>query len=256
MNPFPQRRVVVTGLGVITPVGNTLETFWDSIINGRNGIKPLGVVDPEKFPSKVAGEVTDFSPEDFFDFKEARRMDRFVQFAAAASDMAVADSKLDMEKEDPARVGVITGSGIGGLKTIETQQDRMFKRGPRAISPFFIPMMIVDMASGLISIRHGMEGPNLAVVTACATAAHSIAVAFRSIKFDDADVFVTGGSEAAITDLGMGGFCSMNALSTSFNDEPHRASRPFDEKRDGFVMAEGAGMAIIEELEHFIHGDR
>lgn len=177
-------------------------------------------------------------------------MDRFVQFAVAAADKAVADSKLDMAKEDPARVGVIVGSGIGGLDTIEKQHRRMVERGPRAISPFLIPMMIVDMASGQISIRHGMKGPNLCVVTACATAAHSIAVAFRSIKFGDGEVYVAGGSEAAICDLGMGGFASMNALSTSFNDEPHRASRPFDTKRDGFVMAEGAGVVILEELDH------
>jgi 3-oxoacyl-[acyl-carrier-protein] synthase II len=231
-------------------VGNTLDAFWDSLVNGRSGISPLTVVDPEKFPSKIAGQIHDFDPEAFFEPKEARRTDRFIQFAIAAADNAVTDSKLDMSQEDPHRVGVIVGSGIGGLKTIEDQQHRFARRGPRGISPFFIPMMIVDMASGMISIRHGMKGPNLCVVTACATAAHSIATAYRSILFNDADVYVAGGSEAAITDLGIGGFCSMNALSTSYNDEPHRASRPFDAGRDGFVMSEGAGVIILEELAH------
>jgi 3-oxoacyl-[acyl-carrier-protein] synthase II len=244
------RRVVITGLGVIAPIGQTLETFWDNLVHGRSGITRLSAVDPDKFASKVAGQVHGFNPEEHFDPKEARRMDRFVQFAMVAADMAVADSRLDMRREDPARVGVIIGSGIGGLDTIEKQYQRFSARGSRAISPFLIPMMIVDMASGLVSIKHGMTGPNLCVVTACATAAHSIGVAFRSIKFGDADAYVVGGTEAAITDLGMGGFTNMNALSTAFNDEPERASRPFDEKRDGFVMAEGAGVVVIEELQH------
>ncbi len=250
MHSASARRVVITGMGVISCIGNTLESFWDNLVHGRSGVTALRVVDPEKFSSKIAGQVLDFNPEEFFDPKEARRMDRFVQFAMAAADRAVADSRLDMSTEDPARVGVYVGSGIGGLDTIEKQHQRFVARGQRGISPFFIPMMIVDMAPGLISIRHGMKGPNLCVVTACATAAHSIAMAFRGIKFGDADVFVTGGTEAAITDLGMGGFCSMNALSTGFNDEPVRASRPFDLKRDGFVMAEGAGIVVIEELQH------
>jgi len=250
MNSFSNRRVVITGLGVITPVGNTLDAFWNSIVNGKNGIKPLSYVDPDKFPSKIAGEVRDFNPEDFLEMKEARRMDRFVQFAVAAADMAVKDSKINMEDEDPTRAGVIVGSGIGGLNTIEKQHERCLKRGPRAISPFLIPMMIVDMAAGQISIKQGMKGPNYCVVTACATAAHSVGAAFRAIKFDDAEIFVAGGSESAISDLGMGGFSNMNALSTSFNDNPECASRPFDEKRDGFVMAEGAGIVILEELEH------
>jgi len=250
MNSFSNRRVVITGLGVITPVGNTLDSFWESIINGKNGIKPLSFVDPDKFPSKIAGEVRDFDPADFLDPKEARRMDRFVQFAVVAADLAVKDSKINMENEDPTRAGVIVGSGIGGLNTIEKQHERCVKRGPRAISPFLIPMMIVDMAAGQISIKQGMKGPNFCVVTACATAAHSIGTAFRGIKFGDADIFVAGGSESAISDLGLGGFSNMNALSTSFNNEPEHASRPFDIKRDGFVMAEGAGIVIIEELEH------
>jgi len=250
MKPDFSRRVVITGLGVISPVGNSLESFWDNLVHGRSGIATLHGLDPDKFPAKVAGQVRDFNPDEYFGVKEARRMDRFVQFAIAAADHAVADSTLDMTKEDPARVGVIVGSGIGGLDTIEKQHQRLIERGTRAVSPFFIPMMIVDMASGQISIRHGMKGPNFCVVTACATAAHSIAMAHRSIKFNDADVYVAGGSEAAVTDLGMAGFANMNALSTAFNDEPHRASRPFDLKRDGFVMAEGAGVVILEELEH------
>jgi len=244
------RRVVVTGLGAISSVGNTLDTFWDNISNGRSGVGPLTAVDPDNFPSKIAGQVNDFNPEDFFDPKEARRTDRVIQFAVAAADNAVADSKLDMSQEDPHRCGVIVGSGIGGLNTIEEQQQRYARRGTRAISPFLIPMMIVDMSAGMISIRHNMKGPNLCVVTACATAAHSIATAFRSIIFNDADVYVAGGSEAALSVLGIGGFCSMNALSTNYNDEPQRGSRPFDSGRDGFVMSEGAGIVILEELEH------
>jgi len=250
MDPVYARRVVITGMGVVSCIGNTLESFWDSLLHGRSGITPLRAVDPEKFSSKIAGQVLDFNPEEFLEPKEARRTDRFLQFAIAAADNAIAHSRLDMSKEDPTRVGVYVGSGIGGLKTIEEQYQRFISRGQRGVSPFFIPMMIVDMGAGMISIRHGMKGPNLCVVTACATAAHSIAMAFRGIKFGDAEVFVSGGTEAAITDLGMSGFCSMNALSTSFNDEPARASRPFDEKRDGFVMAEGAGIVVLEELQH------
>lgn len=250
MSANTERRVVITGMGVISSIGSTLETFWDNLTHGRSGITPLTAVDADQFPSKIAGQVHDFNPEDYFDAKEARRTDRYLQFAIAAADKAVEDSKLDMSHVDPTRCGVIVGSGIGGISTIEEQYQRYAKRGARAISPFLIPMMIVDMASGMISIRHGMTGPNLCVVTACATAAHSIGTAFRSIVHNDADLFVTGGTESALTDLGLGGFCSMNALSTNFNEEPKRASRPFDEKRDGFVMAEGAGVVVIEELEH------
>ncbi len=250
MSCSSKRRVVVTGMGLVTSIGNTVDAFWDSAVNGKSGIKPVTGVDPDEYPSKVAGQVYDFDPTQYFDHKEARRMDRFCQFAVAAADGAVKDSKLDMDKEDPARVGVLVGSGIGGLTTIENVHTKMLKRGARAVSPFLIPMMIVDMAAGHISIRHGMKGPNLCVVTACATASHSLAMAFRSIKFGDAEVYVTGGSESAVTPLGMGGFSNMNALSTSFNDEPERASRPFDKDRDGFVIAEGAGIVIIEELQH------
>lgn len=250
MDSFSARRVVITGMGVVSCIGNTLESFWDSLVHGRSGITPLRAVDPEKFSSKIAGQVLDFNPEEFLDPKEARRTDRFLQFVIAAADRAIAHSRLDMAKEDPTRVGVYVGSGIGGLKTIEEQYQRFAARGQRGVSPFFIPMMIVDMGAGMISIRHGMKGPNLCVVTACATAAHCIAMAFRDIKFGDAEVFVTGGTEAAITDLAVSGFCSMNALSTAFNEEPTRASRPFDEKRDGFVIAEGAGIVVLEELQH------
>lgn len=250
MHANSARRVVITGMGVISPVGNTLETFWDNLVHGRSGITPLRAVDPEKFSSKVAGQVLDFNPEAYFEPKEARRTDRFLQFAVAAADQAIQQSRLDMNKEDPTRVGVYVGSGIGGLKTIEEQYQRFLARGQRGVSPFFIPMMIVDMAAGMISIRHGMKGPNLCVVTACATAAHCIGMALRGIQLGDMDVCVAGGTEAAITDLGMSGFCSMNALSTAFNDEPTRASRPFDAKRDGFVMAEGAGIVVLEELQH------
>ena len=245
-----ERRVVITGMGLITSVGNTPETFWNSVVNGKSGIKTLTGLNPDEYTSKVAGQVLDFDPLKYFDAKDARRIDRFSQFAVAAAEHAVEDSKLDMTKENPTRVGVMVGSGIGGLATIEEAHARLLKRGPRGVSPFLIPKMIVDLAAGHISIRHGMKGPNLCVVTACATAAHSIAMAFRSIKFNDAEVYVTGGTESAITALGMSGFSNMQALSTSFNDEPERASRPFDKDRDGFVMSEGAGIVVIEELQH------
>jgi len=244
------RRVVISGLGVVSSVGCALATFWDNLVNGRSGVTALQLDEPDRFPSRVAGHARDFDPLTHFDPKEARRMDRFVQFAVAAGEMAVADARLKTNGEDPANVGCLLGSGIGGLQTVESQYRRLYERGPRAISPFLIPMMITDMASGQISIRNNFKGPNLCVVTACATAAHAIAMAFRSIKFGDCDVYVAGGSEAAITELGMGGFCSMNALSSGFNDEPARASRPFDAKRDGFVMSEGAGVCVLEEYEH------
>ena len=245
-----ERRVVITGIGLVTSVGSTPETFWNSVVNGKSGIKTLTGLNPDNYPSKVAAQVLDFDPLKYFEAKDARRIDRFSQFAVAAAESAVEDSKLDMTKEDPSRVGVMVGSGIGGLATIEEAHTRFLKRGTRGVSPFLIPKMIVDLAAGHISIRHGMKGPNLCVVTACATAAHSIAMAFRSIKFNDAEVYVTGGTESAITALGMSGFSNMNALSSSFNDEPERASRPFDKDRDGFVMSEGAGIVLLEELQH------
>ena len=248
-----KRRVVLTGLGVITPVGNTVQKFWDSLLEGRSGVGKIQCFDPSKFSCHIAAEVLDFDPSKYFSPKDVRKTDRFVQFAVAASDLAFKDSKLDMEKEDNNRIGVIIGSGIGGLHTVESEHMKYMERGPEKgpskISPFLIPMLIVNMAAGQVSMRLKAKGPNYCVVTACASGNHSIGDAFRVIKKGEADVMITGGSEAAITRMGFGGFCSLRALSTR-NDEPTRASRPFDKERDGFVIGEGAGTIILEELEH------
>jgi len=247
-----KRRVVVTGMGCITPVGNTVQELWDSILEGRSGVKRLQCFDPSKFSCQFGAEALDFDPSKYFNTKDARKTDRFVQFAIAASDQAVADSGLDCAKESD-RVGVIVGSGIGGLHTVESEHLKYIERGPEKgpskISPFLIPMLIVNMAAGQVSMRFKAKGPNICVVTACASANHSIGSAFRVIQRDEADAMITGGTEAAITIMGFGGFCSLRALSTR-NDEPAKASRPFDKERDGFVMGEGAGVLVIEELEH------
>ena len=244
------RRVVATGAGVISPVGNTLEKFWDSLTSGRSGITRLTYFDVEKFSSKVAGMADDFNPEDYFSPKETKRMDKFVQFALAASKMALDHSAIDHEKIDADRVGVLIGSGVGGLTAIEDQHVILMEKGPRRLSPFFIPMLIINMASGAVAMHYGFKGPNSAVSTACATGTHAIGDAFRMIARDVADLILAGGSEAALTPMGFGGFCAMRALTTSRNDEPERASRPFDRTRDGFVMSEGAGVVVLEELEH------
>jgi 3-oxoacyl-[acyl-carrier-protein] synthase II len=244
------RRVVATGAGVISPVGNTLDKFWDSLANGRSGITRLTHFDVEEFSSKVAGMVGDFNPEDYFTPKETKRMDKFVQFALAASKMALDHSGIDHEKIDPERVGVLIGSAVGGLTAIEDQHVVLLEKGPRRLSPFFIPMLIINMASGAVAMRYGFKGPNSAVSTACASGAHAIGDAYHIIGRDEADVVVAGGSEAVLTPMGFGGFCAMRALTTSRNDEPERASRPFDRTRDGFVMSEGAGIVVLEELEH------
>ena len=250
-----KRRVVVTGLGVVTPVGSTLQNFWDSLLEGRSGVGKIQCFDPSKFSCHIAAEVLDFDPSKYFGPKDARKTDRFVQLAVAASELAFNDSKLDMEKEDNDRVGVVIGSGIGGLHTVESEHmkymERGHEKGPSKISPFLIPMLIVNMASGQVSMRLKAKGPNYCVVTACASGNHSIGDAFHVIQRGEADVMVTGGSEAAITRMGFGGFCSLRALSTR-NNEPTRASRPFDKERDGFVMGEGAGIIILEELEHAV----
>jgi 3-oxoacyl-[acyl-carrier-protein] synthase II len=244
-----ERRVVITGIGVITPLGCDLNVFWQKLLAGKSGIGPITRFDASNFDSRIGGEVKDFKAEDYMPAKETRRTDRFTHYACGAAKLALTDAKLELDKQDPNRVGVLVGSGIGGMETIEDQTRILFTKGPARVSPFMIPMLIVNMASGYISMLLGAKGPNLAVVSACATATHALGEAARAIVHNDADVMIAGGSEAAITQIGYAGFCSMRAMSTR-NDEPERASRPFDAQRDGFVMGEGAGVCILESLEH------
>src|SRR5437870_6210531 len=245
-----ERRVVITGLGVITPVGNDLETFWQNLVEGKSGIGRIQTFDTANYDCKIGGEVRDFDPKNFFkNAKDVRRTDRFVQLAMGAAKMSIQDSGLDLEKVNRDRFGVIVSSGIGGLKTLEDQFSALMNKGPQRVSAFTIPMLISNMASGVISMEFGLRGPNMCIVTACATSNNSIGESWRMIKFGDADIFVAGGSEAAIVELGLAGFSAMKALSTR-NDEPERASRPFDRDRDGFVISEGAGVVVVEELEH------
>src|SRR5213083_168094 len=245
------RRVVITGLGAITPIGNDVETFWSNLKNGVSGIRKIEAFDTTGYDCQIGGEVRDFEPKPFFkNPKDVRRTDRFAQLALAAAKMALEDSGVDLEKlKRRDRFGVIVSSGIGGLKTLQDQHAILLTKGPSRNSPFTIPMLISNMASGLISMEYGLQGPNMCIVTACATSNNSIGESWRMIKFGDADIFVAGGSEAAIVELGLAGFSAMKALSKR-NDEPARASRPFDRDRDGFVISEGAGIAIVEELEH------
>jgi 3-oxoacyl-[acyl-carrier-protein] synthase II len=244
------RRVVITGLGAITPVGNDVETFWSNLKNGVSGIRPITAFDTSAFDTRIGGEVRDFDPKDFFNNpKDARRTDRFAQLAMAAAKMAMQDSAIEIEKLHRERFGVIVSSGIGGLRTLQDQHSVMMTKGPSRNSPFTIPMLISNMASGLISMEYGLQGPNMCIVTACATSNNAIGESWRIIKFGDADIFLAGGSEASIVAIGLAGFGAMRALSTR-NDEPERASRPFDRDRDGFVMSEGAGVVVVEELEH------
>jgi 3-oxoacyl-[acyl-carrier-protein] synthase II len=247
-----ERRVVITGIGVLTPLGNELEVFWQNLLAGKSGIAPVTRFDTAAFDCKIGGEVRDFKPEEFMPIKETRRTDRFTQYAVGAAKKAMVDSGIDLSKVDVNRVGVLVGSGIGGMETIEDQVGILLKKGPGRVSPFMIPMLIVNMASGYVSMLLGVKGPNLAVVSACATATHAIGEAARAIVHNDADIMIAGGSEAAITQMGYAGFCAMKAMSTR-NDEPERASRPFDAQRDGFVMGEGAGVCILESLEHARH---
>ncbi|MFH1737226.1 MAG: beta-ketoacyl-ACP synthase II [Actinomycetota bacterium] len=239
-------RVVVTGVGVISPIGTGKDKFWNALTSGQSGIGQITRFDASEFPTRIAGEVDDFDPADYLDFKEVRRMVRFCHFAVAASGMAFADARLEPETLVAERAGTIIGSGIGGIQVLESQQAVLVKEGPRRLSPFLVPMMIANMAAGHTSIRYGLKGPNMCIVTACATGTHSIGEAFRVIKTGLADVMVAGGSEAAITPLGVGGFCAAKTLSTR-NDEPERASRPFDKDRDGFVISEGCGILLLEE---------
>ena len=244
------KRVVVTGLGALTPIGNTKNEYWDALINGKSGAAPITHFDPEKFKTKFACEVKNFNVTDFIDRKLARKLDKFSQYAMVASDEAIEDSKLDLDKVDKLRVGVIWGAGIGGLETFQ-EEVLNFAAGdgtPR-FNPFFIPKMIADIAPGNISIKHGFMGPNYTTVSACASSANSMIDAVNNIRLDHCDIVITGGSEAAVTIAGMGGFNAMHAMSTR-NDSPETASRPFDANRDGFVLGEGAGAIILEEYEH------
>jgi 3-oxoacyl-[acyl-carrier-protein] synthase II len=243
------RRVVVTGMGLLSALGNDLRTSWEALLQGRSGVRRITKFDPSDFPTQIAAEVNGFEAERFVDRKEIRRQDPFTTYAVAATAMAVDDSGIDPSAEDPDRVGVIIGSGIGGIGTHETQTSRFLQGGPSRISPFYIPMMIPDIASGIVSMKYGAKGPNYCTVSACASSAHAIGDAFRLIKHGDAEIIFAGGTEAAVTPMSIGGFAAMKAMSTR-NDEPERASRPFDADRDGFVLGEGAGMAILEELEH------
>ncbi|MCM3625984.1 beta-ketoacyl-ACP synthase II [Paenibacillus glycanilyticus] len=246
-----KQRVVVTGMGVITSLGSDVEQFWGNLLEGKSGVSHIEAFDVSEYPTQIAAEVKNFNPEDYgLDRKEARRMDRFVQFASVASLSAVKDAALEIGSNvDPERIGVIVGSGIGGLGTWEDQHNILLEKGPKRVSPFFIPMMIANMASGQISMLTGAKGPNSAAVTACATGTHSIGDSFKMIQRGDADVMICGGAEATIRPTGLAGFCSMRAMSVR-NDEPEKASRPFDIDRDGFVMGEGAGVLVIESLEH------
>jgi 3-oxoacyl-[acyl-carrier-protein] synthase II len=244
------RRVVITGMGVVSPVGNDVETFWSALKEGKSGIGRITAMDISQYDTKIAGEVRNYDPKAFFkNPKDVRRTDRFVQLAMGAAKMAIHDSGVDLEKVNRDRFGTIISSGIGGLKTLEDQFRILLTKGPSRTSPFTIPMLISNMASGIISMEFGLRGPNFCIVTACATSNNSIGESWRIIKFGDADIFLAGGSEASIVEIGLAGFSSMRALSRR-NDEPERASRPFDRDRDGFVMSEGAGVLVVEELEH------
>jgi len=255
-----RRRVVVTGVGVITPIGIGKETFWAGLMEARSGVGRISRFDASGFDTRIAAEVRDFDPAAFMEKKEVRRNDRFVQFAYAATRMALDDAHFTITAQNAGQVGVLIGSGIGGAETWENQHQILLERGPGRVSPFFIPMIIVNMAAGIVSILTGAKGPNIAVVTACATGGNAIGDAMRIIQRGEATAMLAGGTEAAITPLSVAGFCSMKAMSTR-NDEPAKASRPFDAKRDGFVMGEGAGMVLLEELEHalrreaFIYGE-
>ncbi|MCG8601980.1 MAG: beta-ketoacyl-ACP synthase II [Verrucomicrobiales bacterium] len=245
-----ERRVVITGMGIVSPVGNDLDTAWSNLVAGKSGVARLQDPALEGYDCQIAGEVRDFDAAPYFSSpKDARRSDRFAQLGMAASVMAMDDSGVDLDKVDRDRFGCMVGSGIGGLTTLETQHKNLLYKDPSRVSPFTIPMMIANISSGMVSMEYDLRGPNMCIVTACATSNHNIGEAWRMIKFGDADAFIAGGSESTICPMGLAGFGNMKALSTR-NDEPERASRPFDVDRDGFVMGEGAGVVVIEELEH------
>ncbi len=244
-----KNRVVITGLSAITPLGTGVEKYWQGLLEGKSGIDTIKSFDVSNFATQIAGEVKDFDAKDYLDRKEARRMDRFTQFAVAGSTMAVEDAGLKLDTIDKTRMGVVLGTGVGGMDTLEDTARLLHEKGPNRVSPFFVPMMIANMAAGQAAIALGAQGPNTTVVTACASATNAIGDAFKVIQRGDADIMVTGGTEAAIVPLALAGFCSMRALSTR-NDDPQKASRPFDKERDGFVMGEGAGLLVLENLEH------
>jgi len=248
------RRVVVTGLGALSPIGNTADELWSSLLQGRSGVGPITKFDTEGYPTRIAGEVRDFDPLNFVDKKDARRLDPYLQYAVAASALAVQDAALDTGKVDSSRFGVLIGSGIGGITTLLDSHRNLLEKGPDRVSPFFIPMLIINMASGLVSMRFGAKGPNSSVVTACATGNHAIGDSFKIMQRGDADVMIAGGAEAIIVPLTIAGFCAMKAMSTR-NDEPTKAMRPFDATRDGFVCGEGAGIVVLETLEHALARD-
>lgn len=244
-----KKRVVVTGMGAVTPIGIGSDEFWKALLAGKSGITKISRFDASAYTTQIAGEVRDFEPGQYMDKKEAKRMDRFTQFAVASAKMAIDNAALDLEKEDRSRIGTIIGTGIGGMDTLHEQYRVLFEKGPGRISPFFVPMMIGNMAAGQTSITFGLQGPCTCVVTACATGTNAIGDAFKLIQRGDADVMVAGGTEASISPAATAGFCAMKAMSTH-NEEPEKASRPFEKDRDGFVMGEGAGVVILESLEH------
>ncbi len=247
---WTERKVVITGLGVVSPLGNDLDTFWTSLIAGKCGIGPITLFDASKYETKIAAEVRNFDPTPAFPSpKEVRRTDRFAQYGVHAAWQALRDAGLDQEQPDRDEIGVFIGSGIGGLHTTADQHKILLERGPSRLSPFMIPMLISNMASGLVSMFFNLRGPNFATCSACATANHALGEAWRTLKMGDAKVMLAGGAEATIMEIGIGGFCAMKAMSTR-NQEPQRASRPFDKERDGFVMGEGAGVVVLEEYEH------
>ncbi len=243
-----ERNVVVTGLGALTPIGNTTAEFWEGLLEGRNGITTITRFDPSRLTTRMGGEVKNFEPDPYIDPKEARRTDLFVQYALAAAHQAIVDAGLEGGVPDPTRAGTLVGTGIGGISTLENQHRTMLEKGPGRVSPFFIPMMIANMASGKISIRWNLQGPNYTTVSACASGAHAIGQALHAIRYGQADLMVCGGAEATLTELCFAGFCSMKAMSTR-NDDPATSSRPFDMGRDGFVMGEGAGVVVLESEE-------
>lgn len=251
MQEAPKRnRVVITGIGTVTSFGDGVKTFWDSILAGKSGIDTVQSFDITDYPSKIGSEALHFDASNYMDPKEARRNDRYTQFAVAASRMALEDANIDSSTLEADRFGVLIGSGIGGMTTIQTQSRRLYDGGPRKVSPFMIPSLIANIASGVVAIEFGARGPNYGIVSACASGTHSIGEAFKMLRDSDADIMLAGGSEAAVTELGYAGFCSMKAMSTSYNDTPATASRPFDLGRDGFIMGEGSGVLVMETLEH------
>lgn len=246
------KRVVITGLGAITPIGIGKNDFWNSLIHGKSGIEPITKFNTDEFDSKIAAEVKNFNPEDFLNKKEAKRMDRFAQYAVASTKLALEDGNISLDKLNKDKVGVIIGTGIGGVETFEKEHTKLMERGPNRISPLFIPMMISNMGAAQISMNFGFKGTTMAITTACASGTHAIGESFRMIQNGKMDMIITGGAEASITPISLAGFCSMKALSTR-NDDYEKASRPFDKKRDGFIMGEGAGILILEELNHALN---